>query len=40
MENSKHGKGGTNLSVDYGDLVIEPRMTDAEQGSKSECKYQ
>lgn len=36
LENSKCGKGGTNLTVDFGDLVTQPRIIDTEQGSKNQ----
>lgn len=36
LENFKCGKGDTNLSVDFGDLVTQPRKIDAEQGSKNQ----
>lgn len=29
-------KGSTNLSIDFSDLEIQPRMIDAKQGSKNQ----
>lgn len=36
MENSRCAKGGANLSIDFGVLETQPRMIDAEQGSKNQ----